>query len=188
MLIVVSGMVRAYIISTDGEEKTIALYGKKDAFPLSVAIGQANSALFYYEALSDARILVISTADFAKEIESNHDASQALVSLVGREYTGLMLRMTAMSQSRTLEKLAHTFYFLTVRYGLERPNGWYQIDVKLNQSMLGNLIGQTRENTARNLKDLVSKGLVEYKSSSYSVHREKLLAYIGEDSFRDIEQ
>lgn len=183
--IVANGLVRAYNITSGGDERTIALYGKGDAFPLSFAIGQANSALFYYEALSDSRILVVSKADFDETLDRNPDAARSMVDLLGREYTSLMLRVTAMSQSRTIEKLAYTFYYLSTRYGLARGD-WHLIDIKLNQLMLGDLIGQTREGTARNLKTLVERGLIKYKGSSYSIQREKLIAFLGEDAFRDI--
>lgn len=40
------------------------------------------------------------------------------------------------------------------RYGIERQAGTFEIDLKLTQSMLANLRGQTRESTAKNLKFL----------------------------------
>ncbi|HTK39380.1 MAG TPA: Crp/Fnr family transcriptional regulator [Patescibacteria group bacterium] len=186
--VVLDGLVRAYTISSSGEERYVGLYGKGDVFPLSFAIGEATSALFYYEAVSDTRALCVDKPSFDNALLTNHDAATSLLAHVGREYTTLTLRLTALAQARTIEKLAYTFYFLVFRYGIEREKGWYVIDIKLTQSMLGSLIGQTREGTARNLKQLVRAGVVQYKGSLYSVHREKLISFLGEDAFRDIAQ
>lgn len=98
----------------------------------------------------------------------------------------LLLRVTGLCQSRATEKICYTLYYLAYRYGLERPNGMYEIDLKLTQSMLGNLIGQTRESTAKNLRILKEKGVVQYTSSTYFVHLQQLESYLGEDSFRDL--
>lgn len=187
VFIVLQGLVRAYTISSNGEEQIVGLYGKGDVFPLSFAIGEANTALFYYEALSDAHVLEVAKPAFDHVLATNHDAARSLLKHIGHEYTSLMLRITSLGQARTIEKLAYTFYFLQFRYGLEREDGWYAIDAKLTQSMLASLIGQTREGTARNLKTLVKKDIIRYKTSQYFVHRERLLAFVGEDAFRDIE-
>lgn len=184
--IVLQGLVRAYTISSNGDEQIIGLYGKGDVFPLSFAIGDVTTALFYYEALSDAHLLEVDVTTFEHELATNQAATRGLLSHIGREYTTLMLRITALGQARTVEKLAYTFYYLQFRYGLERDDGWYELDIKLTQSALASLIGQTREGTARNLKTLVEKQIIHYKTSQYFVHREKLLSFLGEDAFRDI--
>lgn len=184
--IVLQGLVRAYTISSSGDEQIIGLYGKGDVFPLSFAIGDATTALFYYEALSDTHLLEVDFATFEHELTTNQAAARSLLTHIGREYTTLMLRITALGQARTIEKLAHTFYYLQFRYGLTRDDGWFELDIKLTQSMLASLIGQTREGTARNLKTLVQKQIISYKTTQYFVHRDRLLGFLGEDTFRDI--
>jgi len=52
--------------------------------------------------------------------------------------------------------------------------------------MLANLIGQTRESTAKNLRVLKDKNIVDYTSSTYFVNLRNLEAYMGEESFRDL--
>ena len=73
------------------------------------------------------------------------------------------------------------------RYGIERSPGVYEIDLKITQSMLANLIGQTRESTAKNLKALKELDIIEYTGSTYFVDKVKLEQYLGEDSFRSLE-
>ena len=98
----------------------------------------------------------------------------------------LLLRITGLSQSRAAEKICYTLYFLMFRYGVERAPGTYEIDLKLTQGMLANLIGQTRESTAKNLKALKQSGVIDYTSSTYTINKQKLEAFLGEDVFRDL--
>lgn len=52
--------------------------------------------------------------------------------------------------------------------------------------MLASMIGQTREGTARNIKELVTMGIISYTGSTYTVYTTRLLALLGEESFRDL--
>jgi Mn-dependent DtxR family transcriptional regulator len=61
------------------------------------------------------------------------------------------------------------------------------IDLRLSQTSLAQLIGQTRESTAKNIKILKNKGIINYRSSIYTVDKAKLEKFMGEDSFRDID-
>lgn len=186
IFIVLDGIVRAYTITSSGEERIIGLYGKGNLFPLSWALDQAPNALYYYEAMSDARVLAVKKADFKTIVQADHEAAKQLLGMVAHEYTSAQLRITGLTQSRTLEKLAYTFYYLMFGYGLDRENDTVLINLKLNQTLLASLMGQTREGTARNLKVLVEHGAISYEGSSYTVHRDKLINMLGEDNFREL--
>ena len=184
--IVLDGAVRSYTINASGEERIMSIYGKGSVFPLAWVLGNATNALFYYDALSDCRVLAIKKKDFDEARAGSLEITEALLEATSHEFTGLTLRITGLGQSRTIDKLAYTFYYLAFRYGLKRDGERYLINLKLTQSMLASLIGQTREGTARNLKTLVSDGIVSYKGTSYTVDRDKLVAFLGEDNFRQV--
>ena len=97
-----------------------------------------------------------------------------------------MLRVIGLGQSRAIEKIAYTLYYLAFRHGIEKQDGYHELDLKLNQSIIASLIGQTRESTARNIKILKEATVIDYSGTTYMVHKDKLEKYIGEDSFRDI--
>jgi len=98
----------------------------------------------------------------------------------------MLVRITGLSQSRAIEKISFTFYYLLFRYGTETPTGMHQIDLKLNHLMIANLTGLTRESTTTNLKVLKEKGIITYTRSSFSVNKKKLENFIGEDGFREL--
>lgn len=186
VIIVLDGVVKAYTISSEGDETIVNLYGRGSVIPIAWANGQSPTSLYNYESVNDVRVLKVSKNEFINAIESPEFQSEYLQYLMQNQ-AGLMLRITGLCQSRATEKICYTLYFLMFRYGIERDNGRFEIDLKLTQGMLANLIGQTRESTAKNLKVLRDAGIVDYTSSTYTVNKSALENYLGEDAFRNLD-
>ena len=185
-MIVRDGVVRAYTITSGGEERVVALFGRGDVFPLTWILGETTNSLFYYDAVSEARLMSVGRDEFMDTVQNNPTAMNALLSFVGNQYTSLLLRITGLEQSRAVEKIGFTLYYLLFRYGIEKKPGVYTINLKLSQLMIANLVGLTRESSTKNLKVLKDKGIISYTSSMYTVNKHKLEQFLGEDSFRDI--
>lgn len=185
VMIVRDGYIRAYTITSSGEERVVALYGKGDIFPLSWVLGETSNSLFYYDAITETRLMTATKPDFIEVINDTRSLN-ALLRYVGNQYTALLLRITGLEQSRAVEKIGFTLYYLLFRYGVEKKPGQYTIGVKLSQLMISNLVGLTRESSTKNLKILKDKGIIDYTSSTYTVDKLKLEQFLGEDSFRDL--
>ncbi|MDB5162458.1 MAG: CarD family transcriptional regulator [Candidatus Saccharibacteria bacterium] len=184
--IIRDGVVRAYTVKTSGEESTIALYTKDDIFPVPWLLEATSNSLFYYEAVSDVRVLGVTKEEFHKTMMNNTQQLQEMLRYVSKQYTSMLVRITGLSQSRAIEKISFTFYYLLFRYGIKMPDGMHHIDLKLNHLMIANLTGLTRESTTTNLKVLKEKGVINYTRSSFSVNKRKLENFIGEDGFREL--
>jgi CRP-like cAMP-binding protein len=185
-VIILDGVVKAYTISRDGDETIVHLYGRGSIVPMAWMNNQAPTALFNYEAVNDVRAIKIKKDDFQQLITNDPTCMREYIDYIAHNEASMLLRITGLAQSRATEKICYTLYFLLFRYGIERGNGQYVIDLKITQSMLAGLIGQTRESTAKNLKILKDAGVVDYTSSSYTVNKARLEAYLGEDSFRNL--
>lgn len=185
--IVRDGIVRAYTITSTGEERTIALYGKDDIFPLTWIIGETTNSLFYYEAMTDVRLMTTTKDIFRDTMMSQPELLTSVFRYVGTLYTSLLFRMTGLEQSRAIEKIGFTLYYLLFRYGIEEKPGVYTVNIKLSQLMIASLVGLTRESTAKNLKVLKEKKIISYSKSSYKINKEKLEGFLGEDAFRDLQ-
>lgn len=187
VMIIRDGFIRAYTITSNGEERVVALYGKGDIFPLTWTLGETTNSLFYYDAISEARLMTVSKEDFSSVISENPKAMAGMLQFIGNQYTSLLLRITGLEQSRAIEKIGFTLYYLLFRYGVEKKPGVYLIKVKLSQLMIANLVGLTRESSTKNLNALKEKGIISYTSSTYTVNKHKLEQFLGEDGFRDLE-
>ena len=186
-VIVLDGVVKAYTISHDGDEAIVNLYGKGSIIPIAWVSDQSAVALFNYDAVNDVRVLKLNKADFTNAVNTDPVLQKEYLQHIVHSQAGLMLRVTGLCQARASTKICYTLYYLVFCYGLEKSPGVYEIDLKITQSMLANLIGQTRESTSKNLKALKKAGVVDYTSSTYYVNKAKLEQYLGEDSFRNLE-
>lgn len=186
-VVILDGVVKAYTISPDGDESIVNLYSKGSIIPIAWVGNQSPVALFNYDAVNDVRVLKVNKSDFEDALNTKPQLQKEYLDDVLQSKAGLMLRITGLVQARASSKICYTLYFLMFRYGIERSPDTYEIDLKITQSMLANLIGQTRESTAKNLKALKELGVIDYTGSTYFVNKVKLEQYLGEDSFRNLE-
>ena len=184
--IVRKGFIRAYTITSSGEERIVALHTKGDIFPLSWVYGETRNTLFYYEAGSDAEVACISKANLTEAIAESPELTAKLIRFAVNEHTALLMRITALEQSNAAEKIALTLYYLLIRHGIERRPGYFTIDIKMTQSMIASLVGLTRESTAVNIAKLKAKGVLTYKNFIYVVNKSNLEKIVGEDHFKDV--
>ena len=186
VMMVRDGLIRAYTITSSGEERVVALYGKGDIFPLTWALGETSNTLFYYDAVTDSRLMLVTKEDFVAGISENTETLKAMLHFVGNQYTANMLRITGLEQSHAVEKIGFTLYYLLFRYGVEKRPGIFTINIKLTQLMIANLVGLTRESSTKNLKVLRDKGVIDYSRSLYTINKQKLEKFLDEDSVRDL--
>ncbi len=180
------GLVRVYTITTSGEERTIALHGKGDIFPLPWIFGEVTNTLFYYEAMSDSELVTAPKQHILDAVSADPQLTAAVLKFSINEYTALLLRITALEQSRAAEKIGLTLYYLIFRHSIEKTPGMFTIDIKMTQSMIASLVGLTRESTAVNLKLLKKKGIIQYSKFTYVIDKSKLERFVGEDTFKDL--
>jgi CRP-like cAMP-binding protein len=186
VMIVRDGVIRAYTITSTGEERIVALFSKGDVFPLSWVFGETSNTLFYYDALSEARLMCVPRQQFEHALGQDLAIMQSMLKYLARQYTALLLRITGLEQSRAIEKIGFTLYYLLFRYGTQKSPDTYLVDIKLSQLMIASLVGLTRESTTKNLKLLKDKGIIEYDRSTYAINKLKLENFLGEDGFRDL--
>jgi CRP-like cAMP-binding protein len=184
--IIRDGVVRAYTVKTSGEEATVALFTKDDVLALTWLLDTTVNSLFYYEAVTDVRVMTMSKDEFHKSLYSSNSYLTEMLQYANKQYTSMLVRITGLSQSRAIEKISFTFYYLLFRYGKPSTSNMQQLDLKLNHLMIANLTGLTRESTTTNLKVLKEKGIIDYTRSSFSVDKRKLENFLGEDGFREL--
>lgn len=185
-IIVLDGVIKSYTINHDGDEAIVNLYSKGSVLPIAWINSQSPVSLFNYDAVNDVRVLKVKKSDFADAL-TNPVFLREYLDHVAQAQVGLLLRVTGLCQARASAKICYTLYFLMFRYGIEKQAGIFEVDLKITQSTLADLIGQTRESTAKNLKTLREAGVIDYASGTYFVNKAKLEQYLGEDSFRNLE-
>lgn len=184
--IVLSGVFKAYRLGNFGEEQIVGFRTKGDMFPETWIFGKTSSALYYYEALEDSEVLTVEKPVLLDLIESNPDLKQHVFDYVINSYTGLLMQITSLEQSRAAEKLLLMMYYLMFRYGKETSPGVYNVNLRLTHTTLGSLMGLTRETTTMELGRLKRHKIVTYDSKGFVIYRRELERRLGDESFSSI--
>lgn len=185
-MIVRKGVVRAYTITSSGDERIVALYTRNHIIPLSWLYDETNKTLFYYDAGSDAEVALVNKTTFHEVVQTSPAFTQLMMHYVVNEHTAQLMRITALEQPNASEKVAYTLYYLLMRHGMERKPGLYTLDMKLTQSTIAALVGITRESTAVTIAKLKKRGVISYRNFIYVIDKKKLEQFIGEDSFKEL--
>jgi CRP-like cAMP-binding protein len=178
-----SGTVTAYNVTSAGEQQIIAYKKAGDIFDESWLFKNTSGSLYFYEASSDCDIQLVQRDVFLQHIQEDVDSLNALVAYFAKNYTGMLLQINSLEQTRARDKVSHMLHHLAQRYGSRRTQGLWVIDLRLTQQHIANLCGLTRETTATELNRLKRQGIVQYRHYTYEVNLPKLLASMGEDSF-----
>jgi CRP-like cAMP-binding protein len=181
-----SGVVKLYTINNAGEEQIAAFHAKDDIFPSSWIFGKSSTTLYYFEALTDCEVLTLPREELYKVLVSSPELLNTTLDYFVTNYTGMMMRVTALEQSRAREKIMFTLYYLLFRYGRPTKSGRYIIELGLTHSIIASLVGLTRETTTTELSKLKRQKVVDYNLHNYIVNKQKLERMLGEDSFQDI--
>ncbi len=184
--VVLSGILKVYRLGNSGEEQIVGFRTKGDIFPETWIFGKTSSALYYYEVLEDAEVLTVEKPVLLELIKANPDIRDQLFDYMVNNYTGLLMQITALEQSRAAEKLLLMMYYLMFRYGTVAKNGAYEIQLHLTHTTLGNLMGLTRETVTMELGRLKRKKIITYDSKGLTIYRHELERLLGDESFGTI--
>ncbi len=182
--IVLSGVLKTYRLGNFGEEQIVGFKTKGDVFPETWLFGKTSSTLYYYEALEDSEVLTVEKPVLLDLINSEPELKDRMFDYIVNSYTGLLMQVTALEQSRAAEKLLLMMYYLMFRYGKQTAPGVYRVDLRLTHTTLGSLMGLTRETTTMELGRLKRKKIIDYDSRGYDIYRSALEHRLGDESFR----
>lgn len=180
-----SGVVRSYAITGNAEEKTVALYGDKDFFPVGWMFGISPVALFYYSCMTSCRLRVIRRSEFLEAVKQdiNNDSLHSVANM----YISSQLHVQALGQTHSQDKILRTLQYLAIRFGdTGKKQENITVSLQLTQEDIAKIAGITRETTAIELNKLKKQGIFSVKTKRYTINMPKLLDKIGEDDLEDL--
>lgn len=184
--VILSGALKVYSINTAGEEQIVNFHTQHDILPTSWIFKRSSTTLYYYEALTDCEVLAVPRSDLMEVIATKAEYMQLLMEYYATNYVGMLVRVTALEQSRAREKIMFTLYYLMFRYGREIKPGVFVIDLSLTHSVIASLVGLTRETTTTELSKLKRQKVLKYSVHTYTLDKQKLERLLGEDSFQNL--
>ncbi len=183
--VIKTGLVKIYNLTHEGDVNTLGFSVPLDILPTSWTFGKTQNALFFYEAALDTEVYVISKYDFQEQLKNNYMQSYMLDHYIST-YVSNMIRVNAMQYPRAMDKIIHTLFFLSMRFGKSVTQNNVVLGIKLTQQDIADLIGLTRETTGIELNRLKKQGVLSFSKQIYTINRAKLAKKMGENEFLNI--
>ncbi len=153
-----SGLVKAYDITKYGEENLLVIRKQNEIFPLIWSVTGLERPIIY-QTLSPTVIWRLSRDDFLEYINSNPEATAALLMMTIQMYRVHSERIINLEYRTVRERLISFMLTTSRRFGKDTPEGML-LDVPLRQQDIASSINASRETTSRELSALEKKGLI----------------------------
>jgi len=186
--VVKSGIVKAYNLSSAGDEKPVAFYEADNIFPAPWVYGKAASATYYYEAFTpEVEVYALDRNNFVKFIRERPDLLYQELERLLMEQLGSSIRLNALQHSRARDKLIYTLHYLALSHGT--PHDQHIIlNLELTHQDLANLTGLTRETAATELNKLKKQGVIDYgKNIPYKLNLARLTRLLNDEFIDDLQ-
>lgn len=182
------GMVKAYNISSSGDEKPIGFYGPNSMFPAAWVYGNVPSAIYYYEAFTDLSVYCVPADEYQQFMAASPSQLLAELKRYISDDVGKTMRLNALQHSRASDKLIYTLHYLALSHSKPIGNDDVELTLLLTHQDFANLTGLTRETTATELNKLKKLGVINYgKHTPYKINVAKLRGALNDQFIADLE-
>jgi CRP/FNR family cyclic AMP-dependent transcriptional regulator len=187
--VVKAGVVKAYNLSVNGDEKPVTFYDQGEVFPASWVYGKMPSAVYYYEAFTDSvSVYTVNREDYVNFIKSDPGLMFQQLEHSVTDQLGTSMRLNALQHSRASDKLIYTLHYLALSHGRTVGPQHMEIMLDLTHQDFANLTGLTRETAATELNKLKHQGVISYsKHTPYQLYIDKLMSLLNDQYIADIQ-
>ncbi len=183
-----SGIVKAYNLTLNGDEKPVAFYKQDNIFPLAWVFSQISSATFFYEAFT--KQVSVYAVDRDQLVDYLKDNPKLLFDVMSRQVSEELsqsMHINALQQSKASDKILYILHFLAVSTGQHPVGDVLVVNIQLTHQDLANMTGLTRETTAVELNKLKKLGLINYGPGvSYRIYLNKLTALANDRYLQEL--
>ena len=159
MMIVLEGRVRIGVTSAEGREVLLSIVEPGQLFgELALLDGQPRSA--DASALGRCRLLVLDRRDFLAVLRQSADAAINLCELVSERLRATNAQLEGALFLTVEARLARLLLTLSRRQGGPTTGGGIRVEAGLSQGDLGRLIGASRQEVNRHLRQWVTDGVL----------------------------
>jgi CRP-like cAMP-binding protein len=159
---------------------------KGSLVPSGWLFSKSPAALFYYDSFTDSQLYSVPKNELISFINSNPIVARSLLDHYASMYTGAIMHLHALEQSRARDKLIHIFQYLALRFGKPIDKTIYRIELRLTHQDIANLIGITRETVTAEISKLSKTGVIKSENLHYIVDTNKALRQVGENDFDQV--
>ena len=177
--LIVSGRVRIYVPTEEGQEVSVIFYGPGGMFGEMALVDQKPRSATA-EAMEDTTVLAMSSTRFYQHLQGNYQIALNLMQLLSGRLRATTDQMRAMASLDVSRRTIQALLRLAGQQGSPAPEG-IRLG-RLTQQELASLVGSSRESVNRALRALARKGLVAVLGGQIVVRRlGELAKLLGEE-------
>jgi CRP-like cAMP-binding protein len=169
LFVVVSGRVRIYTLSQEGQELSVWICDEGDFFGEMALLNReprsANAA-----AMQVTEVLVLQRQAFRDYLLANPSAAIHIIEMLSRRLRHTTEDAEGLMSLSVTQRIARKLLELVERYGVVEE-GSVLIALDLSQEAIATLVGTTRESANRALSSLRDQGIVQLDRSCIRVLR-----------------
>lgn len=186
--VVKSGIVKAYNLSVNGDEKPVAFYAENAIFPDAWVYGRMASAVYYFEAFTpEVCLYTVDREALVSFIKGRPELLQQELDHYITAQLGMSMRLNALQHSRASDKLLYTLHYLALSHGKTVGAQKVEITLDLTHQDFANLTGLTRETAATELNKLKRNKVISYgKNTPYRLDFARLMQLLNDQYIADL--
>jgi CRP-like cAMP-binding protein len=161
--VVLEGWVRLYRQTAQGQEITIAVFGRGDSFAEAVVL-QTMPFPVSAQTVADSRLLVIPADSFMRHLRASTDLCFKVMAAMARRLQDLVFQLENVSSRSSVQRLA-----LFILRLCDRDTGDCRIELPLDKNLIAARLGMQPETLSRCLAKLRSAG-IETDGHALHVH------------------
>lgn len=152
--IIKTGVVKMYDLDDQGNEKILHIMKSPALIPFMFFTIEAVPLKWYYTALTDCDMYVLSREDLLDKVRENGLLAAQLMSWFSREVHELLVRLSSLGKTNARDKITAALRFFAVEHCVTRRSGWMRVNFPVNHQLIADMTGITRESATAALKDL----------------------------------
>lgn len=170
-----SGFVKVYVITDEGDVRTLLILGAKDIFPLLKSPNEPNAlSIYFYEAMTDTELKALPEQDFLSQIRSSHQASWMMYLYISEFSNILADRIAVFENKNPGDKVIRLFNYLIEVCGVQLKPEVYLLQLKLTHQDIASLVGHTRETASIAINKLEKQGIISHQDGLLVINKKAI--------------
>lgn len=170
-----SGYIKRYLITDTGAESIQTINGPGEVFPLTpvfkILLQQEiyrGSEMYFYEAMSDARLYSIGEPELVAAVEADPTLYKELLSVAGSRLSSNIQRLENVSLVSARRRVAHHLAYLAQKFG-NQDKGTILIQVPLTHQDIAAMLSLARETVSHVMGGLKNKKIIKTDAKAITI-------------------
>lgn len=160
MAFIVSGYIRVYIVTKEGQEFTLNFLSPFDFF-FTIVYGLGYTNKYYYQAITPVSMHKIPRTDFMNMLLSDPPTLMELVFSLSKKHYGLLTNIEFLISGTASTKVASILVLLGRRFSQKTTSDHRLIFTPTHQDIAG-MLGVARETVSLQIAELVRENIITY--------------------------